>query len=167
MRFSLLDLARQSKEVIVVSNCGAGRLNTHYHPPSQPDVFAVHIAFIPTQGVAIHFEDRYFFAPGGWESNSRHQGPVDFVWSQHLKNEPDGLMPEWTFKSPATMLQQGKVFVALMADPRKSSKVPLAFDPNVTGGEKLWFSYGSVWLLNRMVFRSQAGRRICYPEYRH
>lgn len=132
-------------KIVVRSNCSAGLIERTLTTTSEPDVIAVSVRFTPKPGTAIHsVEDRFTFAPGRRDSDTRTMGPVDFVWSQNLKNEPDGLMPQWTFKSPAVMLQQGKVFAALMPKLDEPPKFPLSFDLDVTSEAKPWFSYGSV-----------------------
>ncbi|PYY05409.1 MAG: hypothetical protein DMG69_26830 [Acidobacteria bacterium] len=133
------------EEIVVLSDCGSGHLKQTLTTTQEPDVIAVRVDFSPHSTIAIRsVEDRYTFAPGRTESNTLTQGPLDFVWSQNLKNEPDGLMPQWTFKSPAVMLQRGNIFAALMPDLSRSSKLPLSFDLDVTSEAKPWFSYGSV-----------------------
>ncbi len=131
--------------VILRSGCDAGSLEQTVALTSEPDVVAVNVRFTPKPGQIIHsVEDRYTFAPGRRTTDTLTEGPLDFVWSQNLKNEPAGLMPQWSFKSPTVMLQQGSVFAALMPVLGKQVKLPLSFDLDVTTEAKPWFSYGSV-----------------------
>jgi hypothetical protein len=137
--------SKSANAIIIRSECGAGDLERTLTLTSEPDVIAVSVRFATKPGMAIHsVEDRYIFAPGRRKTDTLAQGPLDFVWSQNLKNEPEGLMPQWTFKSPAVMLQQGRVFSALMPEILGPSKSPLSFDLDVTSDVKPWFSYGSV-----------------------
>lgn len=131
--------------IVILSNCDSGSLERTLSVTSDPDVIGVQVRFSPKQGVAIHsVEDRYTFAPGRRASGTPTLGPVDFVWSQNLKNEPDGLIPQWSFKSPVVMLQQGTVFTALMPALDERSNLPLSMDLDVTSEAKSWLSYGVV-----------------------
>ncbi|HZW80874.1 MAG TPA: hypothetical protein VFF50_10405, partial [Candidatus Deferrimicrobiaceae bacterium] len=89
-------------------------------------------------------EDRYDFAPGRRSLDTPLSGPVDFVWSQNIKNEADGIVPMWAFKSPAVMLQQGRVFTALMPKLSDRRREPLALDLDVTSDALPWLSYGAI-----------------------
>src|SRR5262249_32304921 len=69
------------------------------------------------------------------------------VWSQNIKRTQDQLAAHWTFKSPAVMLQQGRVFAApvprldlLTAANLKAT--PAALDLGVVPGGSGWLSYG-------------------------
>lgn len=53
------------------------------------------------------FADYYAFAPG--------HNP-DFTWTPHIKYDPTGISPDWTFKSPSLMIQKGASALALVPD---------------------------------------------------
>jgi hypothetical protein len=132
------------ERIVVHSDCGKGSLERTLALSPEVDVVNVDVRFRPSENADIHsVEDRYDFLPAKHEVDNLQQGPLDFVWSQNLKNEPAGLMPHWTFKSPAVMFQQGRVFAALMPN-LEQFRPPLSFDLDVTTDAKPWFSYGSV-----------------------
>jgi hypothetical protein len=89
-------------------------------------------------------EDRYDFMPERHSVVNAEQGPLDFAWSQNIKSEPDDLIPTYTFKSPAVMLQQGAIFVALMPDLSSRLVEPLALDLDVTSEKRPWISFGQI-----------------------
>jgi hypothetical protein len=131
--------------IVARSDCGVGQLERSLTLDAEPDVILVSVHFTPKAGIAIRsVEDRYYFAPGRRQTDSIAQGPLDFIWSQNLKREPDDIIPYWSFKSPAEMLQQGRCFVALMPALSDPMKVPVALDLNVTSQEKPWLSFGAV-----------------------
>ena len=119
--------------LILRGDCSVGVFEERVLLTSEPDVLAVEMKFAPKAGVRIRsVEDRYDFAPGRRASNSPASGPVDFVWSQNTKNEADDIVPNWAFKAPVVMLQQGKVFAALMPELSDRRSDPLALDLDVT-----------------------------------
>jgi hypothetical protein len=140
-----LKAEKDADTIVILSDCVAGSLKRTLSLTSEADVVAVTVRFTPKQETAIHsVEDRYSFAPGRRTTDTPTLGPVDFVWSQNLKSESGGLMPQWCFKSPAVMLQQGAVFAALMPTLDTKSKLPLSLDLDVTSEAKPWMSYGAV-----------------------
>ena len=54
-----------------------------------------------------NFADFYTFAP---------EGKPDFTWLPHMKYDPSGISPDWTFKSPSVMVQNKSDAVALVPD---------------------------------------------------
>lgn len=143
-----MDIAEQTQSpraIVTRSDCSAGSLERTLAPGEEPDVILVNVRFTPKPGSSIHsIEDRYSFVPERRPTDTLTQGPLDFVWSQNLKREPDDLVPYWSFKSPVVMLQQGKYVVALMPILADQMSVPLAFDLNVSSEEKPWLSFGAV-----------------------
>lgn len=126
-------------------NCRAGTFEERVLLTPEPDVLTVEMKFMPKAGVQIRsVEDRYDFAPGRRASSTPTSGPVDFVWSQNIKNEADDIVPNWAFKSPVVMLQQGKIFTALMPELGDRRSDPLALDLDVTSNKLPWLSYGAV-----------------------
>jgi hypothetical protein len=129
--------------ILIRSQCSVGELERRITLNSASDTFDVAVRLVPGADVVLRsVEDRFTFAPGRRDSQSSVSGPVDFVWSQNLKSEIADLIPQWSFKSPAVMLQQGHVFTALMPNLGKRP-LPLAIDLNVTSDAKPWFSYGA------------------------
>lgn len=131
--------------LLLREDCSVGSQEERVLLTSEPDVLAVEARFTPKADIKIRsVEDRYDFAPGRRASNSLTSGPVDFVWSQNIKNEAGDIVPNWSFKSPAVMLQQGKVFTALMPELSDRRSDPLALDLDVTSDKLPWLSYGAV-----------------------
>lgn len=130
--------------LLLRGDCGVGKFEQRVTLTQQPDELAVTVKFLPANGVHItSVEDRYDFAPGRRAANDP-KGPVDFVWSQNIKNEADDDIPNWAFKSPVVMLQQGAVFAALM--PKLSGRhiQPLALDLDVTSQKLPWLAFGAI-----------------------
>ncbi|HZY61860.1 MAG TPA: hypothetical protein VFE38_04980 [Edaphobacter sp.] len=130
--------------LLLRGDCGIGKFEQRIHLTPEPDELAVTVRFLPGPGVQINsVEDRYDFAPGRRAANDP-KGPVDFVWSQNIKNEADGDIPSWAFKSPVVMLQQGPVFAALMPKLGERQNPPLALDLDVTSQKLPWLAYGAI-----------------------
>ena len=126
-------------------DCAVGSLDQRILLTTEPDVLTVDVKFVPKPGVALRsVEDRYDFAPGRRSSQTALSGPVDFVWSQNIKNQADDDIPIWGFKSPVVMLQQGEVFTALMPKLSDRRREPLALNLDVTSDALPWLSYGAV-----------------------
>lgn len=126
-------------------DCAVGSLDQRVLLTTEPDVLTVDVKFVPKPGVALRsVEDRYDFAPGRRSSQTALSGPVDFVWSQNIKNQADDDIPIWGFKSPVVMLQQGEVFTALMPKLSDRRREPLALNLDVTSDALPWLSYGAV-----------------------
>lgn len=139
---------RQAKRIaggfLLYGDCAVGSLDQRVLFTTEPDVLVVDVKFVPKPGVALRsIEDRYDFAPGRRSSQTALSGPVDFVWSQNIKNQADDDIPIWGFKSPVVMLQQGEVFTALMPKLR-DRREPLALDLDVTSDSLPWLSYGQI-----------------------
>ena len=137
--------ARKTPDGLVVGgDCDTGSFEQRISLTGEPDVVAVQVKFLPKEAATlVSVEDRYNFAPGRRAADAPN-GPVDFVWSQDIKNEKDDVIPNAAFKSPVVMLQQGSVFTALM--PTLSDRVvaPLALDLDVTSGKLPWLSFGAM-----------------------
>jgi hypothetical protein len=139
------EIQRISKGLSLRGDCPAGTFEERVLLTPEPDVLTIEMKFIPKPGVQIRsVEDRYDFAPGRRSSSTPTSGPVDFVWSQNIKNEADDIVPNWSFKSPVVMLQQGKIFTALMPELGDRRSDPLALDLDVTSNKHPWLSYGAV-----------------------
>lgn len=131
--------------LLLHGGCSVGTFEERVLLTAEPDVLDVEMRFAPKGGIKIRsVEDRYDFAPGRRESSTPTSGPVDFVWSQNIKNEADDIVPNWVFKAPVVMLQQGKVFAALMPELSDRRSDPLALDLDVTSDKLPWLSYGAV-----------------------
>ncbi|MDZ7292997.1 MAG: hypothetical protein ONB44_09235 [candidate division KSB1 bacterium] len=71
----------------------------------------------------------YNFAPRG-KSHSEMQ-PLDFVWTPNLRPQPNDIIADHVFRSPAIMLQKDSLFVALIPDLQylmKHRVMPMAMD---------------------------------------
>ena len=142
---TIKDVSAISEGLVLHGDCSVGTFEERVLLTSEPDVLAVEMSFAPKPGIKIRsVEDRYDFAPGRRSSSSPDSGPVDFVWSQNIKNEADDIVPNWAFKSPVVMLQQGPVFTALMPQLSDRRSDPLALDLDVTSDKLPWLSYGAV-----------------------
>lgn len=143
--FCRIDAARPVAEGLVVDGaCEAGFFEQRISLSGEPDVFAVQMKFLPKVAAdLVSVEDRYDFAPGRRAADAPN-GPLDFVWSQNIKNEKDGDIPNAAFKSPVVMLQQGSVFTALMPTLSDRVIVPLALDLDVTSDKLPWVSFGAM-----------------------
>ncbi|MBS1841572.1 MAG: hypothetical protein JSS69_01100 [Acidobacteria bacterium] len=140
-----LKARKRPAKIVIISNCATGSVQRVLSLTTEPDAISVQVQFTPNPGtVTRSVEDRYVFVPGRRASDTQTSGPVDFVWSQNLKNESDGLIPQWGFKSPVVMLQQGAVLAALMPALATHSEPHLALDLDVTSEAKPWMSYGAV-----------------------
>jgi hypothetical protein len=140
-----IETAGQVSDGIVVKGaCDAGSFEQRISTTGEPDVFAVQMKFLPKAAAdLVSVEDRYDFAPGRRAAEAPN-GPVDLVWSQNIKNEKDGDIPNAGFKSPVVMLQQGSVFTALMPSLSDRVVAPLALDLDVTSDKLPWLSFGAM-----------------------
>jgi hypothetical protein len=142
---SITEVSRVAGGLTLHGDCSVGSLEQWILLTSEPDVFLVEVKFVSNPEVKIRgVEDRYEFAPGRRTTDTPSSGPVDFVWSQGIKNEADDILPNWTFKSPVVMLQQGKVFTALTPELSDRLQEPLALDLDVTSDALPWLSYGAM-----------------------
>jgi hypothetical protein len=142
---SITQVSRVAGGLTLQGDCSIGSFEQRILLTSEPDVFLVEVKFVSKPDVKIRaVEDRYDFAPGRRTTDTPSSGPVDFVWSQNIKNEADDIMPNWTFKSPVVMLQQGKVFTALMPELSDRLQERLALDLDVTSDALPWLSYGAM-----------------------
>jgi hypothetical protein len=131
--------------LLLQGDCEIGSFEQRVLLTDEPDVLKILVKFTSNPGTTIHaVEDRYDFAPGRRDTDTPSLGPVDFVWSQNIKNEADGIIPNWAFKSPVVMLQQGPVFTALMPELSDRLVEPLALDLDVTSDALPWLSYGAL-----------------------
>jgi hypothetical protein len=138
-------VSRVTEGLSLHGDCSVGTFEERILLRAEPDVLEVEMRFKPQAGAKIlSVEDRYDFAPGRRSSDTVASGPVDFVWSQNIKNEVDDIVPNWSFKSPVVMLQQGTVFTALMPQLSDRRSKPLALDLDVTSDKLPWLSYGAV-----------------------
>ncbi|HEU4983901.1 MAG TPA: hypothetical protein VFT88_14565 [Acidobacteriaceae bacterium] len=130
--------------LLLRGDCGIGKFEQRVTLTAQPDELGVTVRFFPAPDAKINsVEDRYDFTPGRRAANDP-KSPVDFVWSQNIKNEADDDVPQWSFKSPVVMLQQGPVFAALMPKLSERHTQPLALDLDVTSQKLPWLSFGAV-----------------------
>lgn len=142
---TLAEVSQIERGLVLAGDCGAGKFEQRVVLSSEEDVLNVSTRLMLQHGVAVRsVEDRYDFAPARHSTESLETGPLDFVWSQNIKSEADDLIPTYGFKSPAVMLQQGEVFVALMPELSSRRIVPLALDLDVTSKQRPWISVGQI-----------------------
>jgi hypothetical protein len=96
--------------LLLTGDCGIGTFEQRVHLTPESDVLDVSTRLELKDGLSVRFvEDRYDFVSPRHATNDEHT-----VWSQNIKSEANDLIPNNSFKSPAVMMQQGSVFVALM-----------------------------------------------------
>ena len=91
-----------------------------------------------------HLLSTYSFAPGGAEY--RKYAPLDFIFSPQLRPEPEQVIADHVFRSPALMLQEGGDFVALVPEvdslDGKGRVVRTAADMQIETAAKPFISFG-------------------------
>ena len=131
--------------LLLTGDCGVGTFEQRIRLTSESDVLDVSTRLELKPGVAIRsVEDRYEFLPPKHTTVDEHRGPLDFVWSQNIKSEADDLIPTNSFKSPALMMQQGKIFAALMPHVNEHHAETRALDLDVMTDAHPWMAYGAI-----------------------
>jgi hypothetical protein len=126
-------------------DCGIGTFEQRLSLTSSSDVLRVSTQLVLNKEEDISsVEDRYDFLPQLHETVDEHTGPLDFVWSQDIKSESDDLIPANSFKSPAIMMQQGRIFAALVPDLNEHHAETRALDLDVTSGTHPWMACGVI-----------------------
>lgn len=131
--------------VRIHGDCGIGTFEQRIELSSEDDVLEVSTRFVsnnPAQLISV--EDRYDFLPELHKSIDEHIGPLDFIWSQNIKSEADDLISTNSFKSPAIMMQQGRIFASLMPHMNQHHAEVRALDLDVTSGAHPWMAYGAI-----------------------
>ena len=86
----------------------------------------------------------YSFAPDG--KNYSAYKPLDFVFTPQLRPEPEQIIADHVFRSPALMMQKKGYFAALVPDVDaidvKNRKIRTTGDLQVETSERPFFSYG-------------------------
>jgi len=101
--------------LLVTGDCGVGSFEQRIRLTSENDVLDVSTRLILAQDTSVRsVEDRYDFLPPVHTTTDEHTGPLDFIWSQNIKSEAGDLIPTNSFKSPAVMMQQGRLFAAIL-----------------------------------------------------
>ncbi len=135
--------------LLLTGDCSTlGTFEQRFILSPENDVVEVATRFKLAKGVperSLHsVEDRYDFLPPRNAVTGPHTGPLDFVWSQNIKSEAGDLIPTNGFKSPVVMLQQGRVFAALMPHLNERHAEVRALDLDVTSGPHPWLAYGDI-----------------------
>jgi hypothetical protein len=131
--------------LLFTGDCPVGKFEQRVLLSDEPDVLRVWTRLTLRHDADIRsIEDRWDFMPPRRDVSTPNEGPLDFVWSQNIKNEPDDIIPTYGFKSPAVMMQQGAVFAALMPELSTRRVLPLALDLDVTSEERPWMSAGQM-----------------------
>lgn len=129
----------------VGGDCGVGVFEQRFSRTSKSDVLDVSTRLMLSKEEAVSsVEDRYDFLPELHRTVDEHTGPLDFVWSQDIKRESDDLIPANSFKSPAIMMQQGRIFAALVPQLNEHHAVTPALDLDVTSGAHPWMACGEI-----------------------
>lgn len=91
-----------------------------------------------------HLLSTYSFAPDGAEY--RAYAPLDFVFTPQLRPEPEQVIADHVFRSPALMMQKGSDFVALVPDVRsidgKGRVLRTAADMQIESASRPFMSFG-------------------------
>jgi hypothetical protein len=131
--------------LLITGDCGIGTFEQRVTLTADSDVLDVSTRLHLQDKVALYsVEDRYDFLPPLHTSTDEHTGPLDFVWSQDIKSEADDLIPTNSFKSPVVMMQQGRLFAALIPHVGNRHVETRAFDLDVTSGKWPWMAYGAI-----------------------
>ena len=131
--------------VLVTGECGPGRYEQRIQRNAEAGLFEITTAFTPRAGVNVYsVEDRYSFLPPRRLNVDERNGPLDFVWSQDIKKEAGDLVPTNGFKSPAVMMQQGRLFAALLPHLNARHVETRALDLDTTSNEFPWMSFGEI-----------------------
>lgn len=131
--------------LVFAGNCSVGAFVQRINLTAESDVVDVSTRLKLKDGASVNsVEDRYDFLPPRHTSVDEHTGPLDFIWSQNIKSEQDDLVPTNSFKSPVLMMQQGKLFAALLPCLNERHAQIRALDLDVTSNDKPWMAYGAV-----------------------
>jgi len=146
MHACALDHAISTGEGLTLTGeCGTGSFEQRIRLTTESDVIDVSTRFELKRGATIRsVEDRYDFLPPRHTNVDEHTGPLDFVWSQDIKSQADDLIPTNSFKSPAVMMQQGRLFAALMPHLNERHVDARALDLDVTSDAHPWMTYGAI-----------------------
>jgi len=91
-----------------------------------------------------YFLSTYSFLPDG--KKYLEYKPLDFVFTPQLRPEPDEVIADHTFRSPALMMQEGNIFAALLPDIHsidgKNRVLKSAADMQVETVSAPFFSFG-------------------------
>ncbi len=89
-----------------------------------------------------YFLSTYSFLPDG----KKYSAPLDFVFTPQLRPEPDEVIADHTFRSPALMMQKGNIFAALIPDIHsidgRGRVLKSAGDMQVETGDAPFISFG-------------------------
>lgn len=141
----LREVAPDGNGLRLRGDCGVGSFEQRVSLTTESDVLDVTTRLDVNKGVSlVSVEDRYDFLPEKHTQIDEHTGPLDFVWSQNIKEEAADLIPTNSFKSPALMMQQGRIFAALMPRVNEHHAEIRALDLDVTSGEHPWMGYGAI-----------------------
>jgi hypothetical protein len=131
--------------LVFTGNCSVGEFVQHITLTAESDVVDVSTRFKLKDGASVRsVEDRFDFLPPRHSSVDDHTGPLDFVWSQNIKSEADDLVPANSFKSPSLMMQQGRLFAAILPSVSERHAETRALDLDVTSNDKPWMAYGAI-----------------------
>ena len=134
-----------SHGLLVKGRCASGQFEQRLTTTADADRLQVVTRFIAQPGVTLRsIEDRYDYLPPRNVAIGEHLGPLDFVWSQSIKSQADDLVAGNAFKSPVLMMQQGRLFAALMPDVDDRHPETRALDLDVTSGPTPWMSFGAI-----------------------
>lgn len=131
--------------LLLAGNCEVGTYEQRVTLTAEEDVLDVQTRLTIKAKITLwSVEDRYDFLPPKNPGDNADSGPLDFVWSQNLKSEPDDLIPSNSFKSPVVIMQQGAVLAALMPNLSSRHVEVRALDLDVTSGPHPWMAFGAI-----------------------
>ena len=126
---------------------------------SDDDFFRIEVTMASDRALSLErFVDRYNFSPSG---------APDLTWLPQLKRSEDNLCADWSFKSPAAIMQKDDLMFALVPDPKdlksngtwKMCTVALDMDVRTKPGPTI--SYGFVPSIpdHHSLFKHVPGQR--------
>ncbi len=131
--------------IVVKGKCGAANFEQRLTKSADDDRLDVSTHFTAADGMTLRsVEDRYSYLPPRNAVIDEHTGPLDFLWSQSIKSEVGDLIASNAFKSPVVMMQQRRLFAALVPDVDDRHMDMRALDLDVTSGPEPWMSFGAI-----------------------
>lgn len=131
--------------LLVEGKCIFGSFEQRLTTTADEDRLQVSTRFTANDAATLRsVEDRYDYLPPRNQVVDDHTGPLDFVWSQSIKSEAADLIASNAFKSPVVMMQQARLFAALVPDLDDRHVDTRALDLDVTSGPTPWMSVGAI-----------------------
>jgi hypothetical protein len=112
--------------------------------PEDPHPLVVVTCRVTGRTKLHHLLSTYSFSPNG--AGYRSYAPLDFIFTPQLRPEPEQVIADHVFRSPALMMQKGNDFVALVPDvgsiDGKDRALRTGADLQVATADRPFFSFG-------------------------